>query len=294
MAAPVIDPTGLMPLVRGTELPVLSAPRPYFHPVRSLAGTPLTDAAPADHPHHLGLSIAFSDLNGTNFWGGSTYTTGRGPVVLPNHGRQELETWTEGRDQAVGAVRWRSERGTAVAEERRLVRYAANPARGTWSLSMESAIVPAAGVSALEVSSSAVKGRAGAGYGGIFWRFPDCAEPLVLSAAGAGAEAAHGSHSPWLSISAVIGGAPVTVVLAQDGTVHNAPVRPWFIRTEGYLGAGPAVAWSGKAVADTAHPLVQSLHAVIYDGPLTSPEQALQLLEHHPALRPARNPDRTP
>lgn len=289
MPIPVLDPARLVTLDPGSGVAPASAPRPYFHPVRSLSGTVLTEVAPVDHIHHLGLSVAFSDLNGTNFWGGSTYTQDRGPVVLPNHGNQALDGWTEEGGRATGTVLWTSRHGTLLAEERRTVEVSAHPAPGSWSLSLTSVMVPAAGVPALEVSSSAVKGRSGAGYGGIFWRFPaDCSGTRVFSAAGAGADPAHGSRSPWLAISTVTGGAPVTVVLAQA-----APARPWFIRSEGYLGVGPAVAWSEKAVADAARPLVQSLHAVIHDGAVASPDQALHLLEHHPAVRTPSHPDRT-
>lgn len=298
MGLSTFDPRQVMALLDGAELPPVTAPRPYFHPVRSLAGTVLTDVGPADHPHHLGLSIAFSDLNGTNFWGGSTYTPEHGPVILPNHGRQLMTVQTDDGTRKTASVHWLSEHGTVLAEEHRTVECFPHPAPGTWSLSLTSAMVPAGGVGTLEVSSSAVKGRAGAGYGGIFWRFPaDSADPAVFSAAGEGSGAAHGSLSPWLALSVSINGAgsikgarsikgaPAAVVLAQDG-----PVRPWFIRTEGYVGAGPAVAWSEKAVANAASPLRQSLHAVIHDGRVTSAAQALELLENHPGFHPDRTP----
>lgn len=281
-----LDPRHVMTLLDGAELLPVNAPRPYFHPVRSLGGSLLTHVAPADHAHHLGLSIAFSDLNGTNFWGGSTYVPDRGPVILPNHGRQLLETWTGDNATQTGTILWQSQHGTAVAEERRTLECFPHPTPGAWGFSMTSVMEPAAGVGTLEVSSSAVKGRGGAGYGGIFWRFPvGFKNPTVFSAAGAGTAAAHGSESPWLAVSAVVEGAPIAVVMAQD-----EPIRPWFIRTEGYVGAGPAVAWSEKAVADAAHPLRQSLHAVIHDGPVTSPAQALELLANHPGFHSDRTP----
>jgi hypothetical protein len=278
----------------GRDLPGSSSPRPYLHPVRSLAGAVLTEVAPADHPHHLGLSIAFADLNGTNFWGGSTFTPD-GPAVLPNHGRQVPTDWKDSPTgasptAAAGTVVWRSEQGVDVAVERRSVRCYSHPQPGTWSLSVESVMVPAGNVGRLEVSSSAVKGRAGAGYGGIFWRFPaPRSQPLVLSANGEGAAAAHGSRSPWLAISTTVDGVPVSVVLGQGGSL-----RPWFVRTAGYLGAGPAVAWSEKAVAVAASPLAQSLHAVIHDGLVETPTQAVELLQHHPGIPALSPPDRTP
>jgi len=313
----------------GSALPSLSSPRPYLHPIRSLAGTVLTDASPADHAHHLGLSIAFSDLNGTNFWGGSTFTEANGPQILPNHGTQRPHGWTAtsppgwtgvagnpgafgnrgapgnqdasrnpdacrnpGTPNAAGfegALTWLSEHGNDLAVEHRRINRYPHPSPGTWCLSVDSTLTPAGSVPRLEVSSSAVKGRSGAGYGGIFWRFPaSSTPPTVLSDHGAGTEAAHGSLSPWLAISLTVAGAPVSVVLAQ-----SAVIRPWFIRTEGYIGAGPAVAWSAKAAADAETPLVQDLHAVIHDGTLHTAAQALELLRHHPGLHPERQPDRT-
>ncbi len=271
--------------------PVSSAPRPYLHPVRSLAGAIVTEAAPADHPHHLGLSMAFSDVNGTNFWGGSTYTAASGPMHLANHGTQLPQGWQSRPGEESGEVSWRSESGDEIAVEQRRIEYFAHPEPGSWSLSLSSVIRPAAGVERLVVSSSAVKGRAGAGYGGIFWRFPrGSAEPLVLSEAGSGAVAAHGSLSAWLSITLEADGGPVTVLLAQD----PEHVLPWFIRADGYLGAGPAVAWAAPAYADQAHPLKLGLHAVIHDGPAPTHVRALELLQQHPRTSFPSPPDRTP
>lgn len=274
----------------GREQPAASAPRPYLHPVRSLAGAIVTEAAPADHPHHLGLSIAFSDVNGTNFWGGSTFTAASGPMLLANHGTQVLQGWKSTASEESGGVSWRSDSGGELAVERRHLEYFAHPEPGTWSLSLSSVIRPAAGVEQLEVSSSAVKGRAGAGYGGIFWRFPQGSSgPLVLSDAGSGADAAHGSRSPWLAVTMRIDGGTVSVVLAQD------PERPlpWFIRAEGYLGAGPAVAWSEPARAGHNTPLRLGLHAVIHDGAVQTPARALELLQQHPRLCRPGSTDRT-
>ena len=269
--------------------PVNYAPRPYLHPLRSKAGIVVTDAGPADHRHHLGLSVAFSDVNGTNFWGGSTYTAANGPALLANHGTQIPYGWQQTPGEASGSVSWLSRNGGEIAVEQRRIQYFHDAGAGAWGLSLSSVIVPAAGIQRLEVSSSAVKGRKGAGYGGIFWRFPESAgEPVVLSEAGTGAAAAHGSLSPWLSIGMVIDGAPVTVLLAQEA----GRILPWFVRAEGYLGAGPAVAWDEPAVVDQHNPLKLALHAVIHDGHVSTAAQALQLLNQHPLTNPG-SPDRT-
>jgi hypothetical protein len=44
----------------------------YVHPLRTPAGTVVTDVAPADHPHHRGLFLAWFDMKGkkdADFWG---------------------------------------------------------------------------------------------------------------------------------------------------------------------------------------------------------------------------------
>ncbi|MCU1567403.1 MAG: hypothetical protein JWQ56_2340 [Pseudarthrobacter sp.] len=280
------------------QQPARLSPRPYLHPLRSKAGTVVTAAEPADHPHHLGLSIAFSDVNGTNFWGGSTYTAANGPMQLPNHGKQVPHGWQspsqeggeEHSEEETGQVSWLAADGRELAAEQRRIRYFRSTGPSSWALSLSSVIVPAADIQRLEVSSSAVKGRKSAGYGGIFWRFPDNAgQALVLSEAGTGADAAHGSGSRWLSIGMVIDDAPVTVLLAQK----DRQSLPWFVRAEGYLGAGPAVAWAKPAAVDHHNPLKLALHAVIHDGPVPTAARALELLNQHPLINPG-SPDRTP
>jgi hypothetical protein len=300
--APATAPCGapgstaaLVDHVTALRQPATSAPRPYLHPVRTLAGAAVTEAGPADHPHHLGLSVAFSDVNGTNFWGGSTFTAANGPMLLANHGRQVPGDWqssVDGADQThTGRVSWRSASDVELALEQRRIDCFAHPGDGSWSLSLTSVIVPAAGVQRLSVSSSAAKGRTGAGYGGIFWRFPrGTGEPHIVSDAGSGAAAAHGALSPWLSVTMQLDGAPVSVVLAQD----PGSLFPWFVRAEGYLGAGPAVAWSDPASVDHNHPLRLSLHAVIHDGPVPTAARALELLQQHPRTSRPGTSDRTP
>ena len=48
------------------------SPKPYFHPLNSLAGDTLTNFRPNDHPWHHGLSFTLTNVSGWNFWGGPT------------------------------------------------------------------------------------------------------------------------------------------------------------------------------------------------------------------------------
>lgn len=54
----------------GSRIRAVSSPRPYLHPVRTLAGTVVTDHQPLDHVWHLGVGVALQDVDGVNFWGG--------------------------------------------------------------------------------------------------------------------------------------------------------------------------------------------------------------------------------
>ncbi|MGO4146115.1 PmoA family protein [Paenarthrobacter sp. YAF11_1] len=271
----------------GQDLAPRMAPRPYLHPIRSGAGVILTEAAPEDHPHHLGLSLALSDVNGTNFWGGSTYT-GNGPAVLPNHGRQIPSGWQHLDGHSEGDIAWINHSDQQVASERRSYSYQEHPVRNAWSFAFASVIRPAGAVEQLSVSSSAVKGRTGAGYGGIFWRFPPGDGPVqVLCSDGSGVEAAHGSLSPWLLVGLRQQGKDAGVILAQD----PGQLRPWFVRTEGYVGAGPAVAWDKPVTADRDKPLTLNLHAVIHDGKVATSHHAQELLQQH--FHFSNSPDRT-
>lgn len=46
----------------------LTAPKPYFHPLRTPGGTILTSFQPSDHVWHRGLWFAWKYINGVNYW----------------------------------------------------------------------------------------------------------------------------------------------------------------------------------------------------------------------------------
>src|SRR3954453_17973910 len=100
------------------DLPPAVSPRPYLHPVTTMAGTTVTGFMPADHRHHLGASVAIPVLNQANFWGGSTYVAGRGPVRLDNHGRQQHTRWLHrSGDRLVQEICWVGRDGAPLARE---------------------------------------------------------------------------------------------------------------------------------------------------------------------------------
>ena len=73
-----------------SKLPVESAC--YFHPLRTPAGTVVTDVAPADHPHHRGVFLAWFDMKGkadADFWGWGAFAPVKGRRIV-NRGVEEM------------------------------------------------------------------------------------------------------------------------------------------------------------------------------------------------------------
>ncbi|MFF0266812.1 DUF6807 family protein [Kribbella sp. NPDC004536] len=242
----------------GRRMPQVHAPRPYLHPVRTLGGHPLTEASPVDHRHHYGVSLAVAEVNGTSHWGARTYVRGQGPTLLTNHGQQRSRGVTIDDRELIDDITWYDEQGRPqLVEQRRLTGAFAF---GGWRLDWRSVLTARYG--SIRIDSPSTTGREGAGYGGIFWRLP-LVETTVLSADGAGVEAAFGSSSPWL---ALVQG-DVSLLLVQPERVW-----PWFLRTTAYVGACPALAWDEPLALQPNQQLALSLTAVLLDRPLDASE----------------------
>ena len=202
------------------ELPPRLSPRPYLHPVTTLAGTAVTELSPADHAHHLGVGVAVPDVEGHNFWGGRTYVRDQGPTELDNHGAQrhaELPTARPRRLRGGAALGGRGRRAAARAAYGRRRPNSPTPP-GRWTSRSRSPTRPP---SALSIGSPATNGRPGAAYGGFFWRARKEAEaPRVFTAGTEGEEAVHGSRADWLALA----GANWTLVFA--GATETDPPRP--------------------------------------------------------------------
>ncbi|MEU4335809.1 PmoA family protein [Micromonospora lupini] len=240
-------------LVGGTEVaryvvdPAVDArhgPRPYLHPVRTLGGTVVTAALPADHVWHLGASLAVQDVDGTNLWGGRTYVRDVGYTWRDDHGRIAHTGWSQrAADRLAHRLEWRDPHGRVVLTEQRTL--AATPVESdVWRLDVGSAL-SAPPDREVRLGSPATNGRAGgAGYGGFFWRAVVDGEAAVFTADAAGEEAVNGSAAPWLALTGVgPGGGAYTLVF--DGL---GPGDRWFVRTAMYPGVCVAFAFDAPAV----------------------------------------------
>ncbi|MEU6790288.1 DUF6807 family protein [Nonomuraea wenchangensis] len=246
------------------DLPATDSPRPYLHRVRTPAGVEVTEVRPEDHVHHLGAGVAISDLGGVNFWGGRTYVKDQGPTWLDDHGTQRHRAFTRLADDGfTEELEWAGPDGRVVAREERAI--AARPlGDGAWALDFAFTLTNLTGAP-VEVNSSATKGRAGAGYGGFFWRAPGTSTDRTTLPGGE--EAVHGSRDRWVALSGTDPeGRDWTLVFVQDDG------DAWFVRNTEYPGVGQALAWDRPLVVEER--LTRRVVTIVADGRLTSDQAA--------------------
>ncbi|MET8127981.1 PmoA family protein [Streptomyces sp. NPDC005065] len=248
------------PVGRYTYLPATEG-RPYFHPVTTLAGVPVTEERPADHIHHLGTSIAVPDVAGHNFWGGRTFVRGQGPTALDNHGIQRHLGWKlRDSDGFVEELSWVAD-DTELLREHRTVAVA-ELSETAWALDFSFSLTNR-GADDLSIGSPATNGRPGAGYGGFFWRAPkEPAAPAVFSDFGDGEEAVHGRVADWVAMT----GDGWTLVFA--GATDETRRDPWFVRTTQYPGVGSSLAAAERLPVPAGATVVRRVITVVADGRL--------------------------
>jgi hypothetical protein len=276
--------------VAGTGLDPTLAPRPFLHPVRTLAGVPVSDREPADHRWHLGVGVAIQDVGGVNLWGGRTYVRDAGYTWREDHGTVTHQAFRRRAPDGFAAeLAWRAPDGRPLLHEMREV--GAARVAGGWRLALRFTLRNATG-EPLAIGSPATNGRTGAGYGGFFWRFPPLADARVCAPDADGEDAVHGSRAPWVAVSGRVRrdfGAgseqaePVTVLLAAADDVTRAD--PWFVRLSGYPGAGLSLAPERPVTLPAGGALTRAVHAVVADG-MPDPARLAESPAHHREAAP--------
>lgn len=239
-------------------MPSVYGPRPYLHPVSTLAGSTLTAVTATQIRHQHGLSVALPWVDGINYWGGRTHIAGTGPVLLPNHGTQVSVALTVSGTGLTERLQWRRPDGTPHLLEERAMTASLGPEEG-WLLRWRSSLTPVEVDEPVEIHTPSIDGRPDARYGGIFWRFPTPQGVQISCADGVGGRAAHGSRSGWLALSSN-DDKPWTVLL------HQPEDRvPWHVRSDNYLGVCSAVAWDGPIHLASGEQLPLAMDALLLD-----------------------------
>ncbi len=258
-------------------------PRPYIHPLRTLAGDVLSNSRPTDHPWHNGLSLTLTDVSGMNFWGGGTYKREVGQYrEYPNVGRQEHEAWTsqeltENGGHWTEQLRWLGPEDELVfTETRQLSVVDLDPDLDFWRLLWESTLKNETGRELSLNSYASGQGLQGSGYTGLFFRmsrgytkvpsyvvekgttwdnYHDGAQLLENE------EAVNGFASQRLAHQGIFDGSlNGGLLLCEDLTPNPGYQHHWFYRPK-----MPCLAWSTAFHNPLALPAEQSLtfrHAV--------------------------------
>jgi hypothetical protein len=266
---------------RGTELfryvyqpwePQLEAPKPYFHPLRTLGGDLVSLYRPHDHVWHKGISFSLCNVGDENFWGGPTYVRDRGYLQLDNDGTQKhvgfsrLEVTAEQLD-VVQDLEWLTQGGRLMFTEVRRFSVRAHPDRGAWQLAYSSQMRNTSGET-VTFGSPTTRGREAAGYSGLFWRGPrSFSGGVVVTPHGTGGDEMMGTVGPWLGFVGRHDGAGVgsTLVFRDHESNYNFPTK-WFVRAGMYAVVCPAPFYDTEHEVASGDTLSLRYDTLIADG----------------------------
>jgi Family of unknown function (DUF6807) len=248
--------------------PVLESPKPYLHPLRTLAGDVVSLYRPHDHVWHKGIAWSLPNVGEHNFWGGPTYVHGKSYVQLENNGsavHQDLTALSAGDDGAVVAHRldWRSQAGAPViAEHRSLTATILDDT--AWALVFDTTMTNVSG-GTLDFGSPTTKGRENAGYGGLFWRGPRSFTGGIAQGptrCGDGNDL-RGTRAPWLAFRGQHDetAAWSTIVMVDHEANPNHPPQ-WFVRSEEFACLCPAPFFS-EELSVAAEATIRFRYAVL-------------------------------
>ncbi|GIH02819.1 hypothetical protein Rhe02_08860 [Rhizocola hellebori] len=235
----------LFTYVYAPETARLESPKPYLHPIRTLAGDVVSLFRPHDHVWHKGIAWSLPHVGEHNFWGGPTYVHGSSYVQLENNGsavHREMTGLSAASDRAdvSHSLDWISQDGQKVIDEHRRLAAAVLDA-ASWVLIFETAMSNVSGAT-LNIGSPTTKGRENAGYGGLFWRGPrSFTGGTVQSPAGTGADDLRGTRADWFAFRGRHdeNGRSSTIVMIDDSANPQHPPQ-WFTRSEEFACLCPA------------------------------------------------------
>ena len=206
-ASVLLTPDGAT-LMRYVFAPTTSAdeaPRPFAHPVRTLAGEELTNFRPNDHPWHHALSFTIGRLGEWNFWGGPSYRRADGYRARGDQGRQRHVAWLPAAEgELAHEIEWLAGDAVLLREQRRLT--ARLESSQAWSLRWQSEFTNVSGRALACGNYHSAEGLVGSHYTGLQFRgardLLDDHGDATLGVFGpdgrAGEAAVHGVAAPWM------------------------------------------------------------------------------------------------
>lgn len=270
----------------GQDIAVTNSPRPFLDSLRTLKGVVLSDQQPLDHTWHLGVGVALQDVNGTNFWGGRTYTRDAARYVWRrDHGRIRTVSNEFSADSSavISLLEWVDRHGAVILDEQRTVRTEAFADEATgrdgWILDFEFSLT--ARSEPVYLGSPGSNGRDRGGYGGFFWRMPQVGNAHIYTHQARGEDQAHGSVSDWLAFSADFSAHSVGLPELASGHGEatllfcSQDADPWFVRCAGYPGIGSSLAWDAAVLTEPGRPVSRRVRVLVLDGILAETDSKI-------------------
>jgi hypothetical protein len=275
------DGVELMRYVSEPDPQPFEAPKPYVHPLRTLAGDVVTCYRPHDHRWHKGLQLTASHVSGENFWGGGTYVRDQKTYVdLDNLGTMRHDTLDVRADGLSGTLTWRSSRGEPwVGERRELSIGNVDPGNGSWELTWDSTITGLRD-EPLSFGSPTTHGRPMAGYSGLFWRGPRAfTGGDILGPGGLGGEEMMGARAAWLAFrgrhdevdrTSTLVFVPEPEPVSRGSTLvfvpEPEPVSHWFVRSGPFAAVNPSWAFHDEFALAQGQSIGRRYLIVVADG----------------------------
>lgn len=262
--------------VTSTGLPADETPKPYFHPVRTPAGTVITDFRPDDHLWHHGLWYGMPSVNDSNMWGGVTYVgvdnappETNGYVSLPNQGEIRHLSWESISDsEAEEQLDWLDRTGAGLLTETRQIQVR-QPEPSYWVMDFRSTLTNASDVPVV-LETPAQGGRPDGGYGGLFLRLNP--ELRVQDIVGDnGPLTTSGSASDWILVHAESSdGQQVTLGLGHASDWPRE--KRWLLRSGNFEGFNWSIAYEDALQLEPGESLSLGHRLLIADGSLSRAE----------------------
>lgn len=198
-------------------------PKPYVHPLYAPDGTAVTQDGPHDHVHHRGLMLAWSGVDGIDFWG-ETNPARHGRLV---HVKFEARS----KNSLKSLIHWTAEGRLLLIESRSIT--APKQAPGLTLLDWEST---------LRAPDAVRLGTSGHVYNGLGVRAAESMDlGSVLNSNGTTTiQQANGEAATWCVYSGKLGGGTASIAIFDHRSNPRHP-PPFFVMNDkfGYMSAAP-------------------------------------------------------
>jgi hypothetical protein len=241
-----------------------SLEKPVLYPIRSARGRIVTRGFPleprpgerADHPHHVGHWFNYGDVNGYDFWGHSSETPPELRAKAGTIAQKEIVRVESGAERGELAVTadWVVPDGTVLIHEQtrfvfsgdaktrtidRFTTWTAGSQRLAFADTKEGAFGIRVARPLEHPSKEAEVFVSASGEKETVPRLDNTGVTgRYLGSDGTTGEAVWGTRGPWMALSGILDGAPVTIAILDHPSSYGHPTY-WHARGYGLFAANP-------------------------------------------------------